>query len=106
METIKAPAALTIGCHRAASHNKIGNTSAAGTTVSERLSGRETVTPLIAPSTASAVRLSMASRHDGGRRSTAAIAITSGATETMPAKSDTIQCNQVAVGSFRVANSQ
>ena len=106
METIKAPAALKTGCHRAASHNKIGNTSAAGTTVSQRLSGRETITALIAPSTASAARLSMASRHAGGRRSTEAIPITSGATETMPAKSDTIQCDQVAIGSFRLANSQ
>ena len=106
METTKAPAALKTGCERAASHNKTGNTSAAGTTVSQRPSGRETITPLIAASTASATMHSMTSRNAGGCRKAVAIPITSGATETMPAKSETIQCNQIAVGSFRLANSQ
>ena len=50
--------------------------------------------------------LSITSRHAGGRRGSVAIPITSGATETIPAKSDTIQCNQMAIGSVRLANSQ
>src|ERR1700691_1113637 len=106
METTKAPAALKTGCHRAASHNKIGNTSAAGTTVFQSSSGSETITTVIAPSTASAAMPLMASRRGGCRRRAAAIAITSGATETTPARSDTIQCNQAAVGSFKLANGQ
>src|ERR1700730_10431474 len=99
---MNAPAAAKTGWHRAASHNNIGNTSAAGTTVSQSSFGRETINPVITPSTARAAKLLVAARGGGGRRNAAASPITSGATETMPAKSDTIQCNQVAVGSFRL----
>src|SRR5215510_5311007 len=95
IETTNAPAAQNAGLPRAASHTKTGNSQVIGNSVSQSQRGSEMIRPVINARATSASVLSMTSLRGDGRRTTAAIPITSGATAMMPTKSDANQCCQV-----------
>src|SRR6516164_801482 len=82
-ETMDAPAAVKNGRHRAASHNNIGNSSAAGTTVFQGSWGSEIIIPVKKVSAASAVTPSMTSLRGDGLRTMETNPINSGANVTM-----------------------
>src|SRR5215471_10163736 len=94
-ETMNAAAAANTGRQRAASHSRIGNSRATGTTVSHGSGGSETMMIVITANAISATTPSMISLRGGGSRKASATPITSGATVMMPTASDANQCCQV-----------
>src|SRR5262245_13015022 len=95
IETTNAPAAQNAGLPRAASHTKTGNSQVIGNSVSQSQRGSAMIRPVINARATSASVLSMTSLRGDGRRTTAAIPITSGATAMMPTKSAAHQCCHV-----------
>ena len=92
---MKAAAAAKTGRQRAAIHNRIGNSSAIGTTIVHGSDGRAMVTTLMIISDVSTMRPSVVSCRVGGSRVADANPITSGAIVTMPSASDANQFCQV-----------
>src|SRR6267154_5439601 len=104
-ETMNAAAAANPGRQRAASHSRIGNSSATGIIVCHGFGGSETMITVSATNPASAATPSMISLRGGGSRTASARPITSGATVMMPTTSDANQCPHVVqIGAVGLCN--
>src|SRR5262245_26963398 len=94
-ETMNAAAEAKTGWQRAESHSSNGNSMAMGTTVFQGAGGRQTMTPVIQASAASAAAPSTSSLRGGGLRTAAASPTISGAIVRIPSRSDLNQSYHV-----------